>query len=173
MSRDTPRRARRTASPGERADRLKESIYLVFASLAVTLAITAHGHVTAGEALSTLAVTLIGTVLAVFTADLLSHVVLHERILTRQEFRQALRTSFGALPAVSLPFIFLGVSAATGWDVSSALLASTVALAASLVLVVWRATRRVRLPRWQRFILLCVEAALALVVVGLQVLAHS
>ncbi|MFT4136650.1 hypothetical protein [Microbacterium sp.] len=157
----------------EHADRLKESIYLIFAALAVCLALYGHEHVSAQEALVTLAVTLAGTVLAVFTADVIAHVVAHGRLMTRAELVHAMRTSFGALPAVTLPFVFLGVSALTRWRVESALVASAVALAAALFVLAWVAVRRARLRWWERLLLLGLETALALAVIALQLLAHS
>ncbi len=157
----------------QHADRLKESIYLSFAALAVTLALRSHGHINAGAAIATLAVTLLGTVLAVFTADIIAHLVAHERLMTRAELRHALRSTFGALGSVALPFVFLGIAAITGWDADSALLASAVALVVILVVVAQRAVRRINLRWWQRLIALGAESVLGLVVIGLQVLAHS
>ncbi|MFT4219471.1 MAG: hypothetical protein QM611_02980 [Microbacterium sp.] len=157
----------------ERADRLKESIYLIFAALAVTLALRGHGDVEAGDALVTLAVTLAGTVLAVFTADVIAHVVVHGELMSRGELVHAMRTSFGALPAVALPFVLLGVSALTRWDVNAALLASAVALAFALVALAWVAVRRVTLRWWERLVVLGIETALAMAVIALQLLAHA
>ncbi|WP_229670597.1 hypothetical protein [Microlunatus endophyticus] len=141
--------------------------------MAVTLATWTHGHISAEGALLTLAVTLVGTVLAVFTADAIAHIVSHGRLMTRAEFVHAVRASFGALPAVVLPFLFLGIAAVTDWDVGAALLASTIALVLALVFLAWSAVRRVDLPWWQRPILLGILALLALLVIALQVLAHS
>jgi hypothetical protein len=42
-----------------------------------------------------------------------------------------------------------------------------------LVLIGWAAVRKIPLKWWQRLIALAAEAALALGVVGLQLLAHS
>ena len=46
-------------------------------------------------------------------------------------------------------------------------------LVATLVLIGWIAVRRIQLKWWQRLIALGAEAALALGVIGLQLLAHS
>lgn len=156
----------------ERAERLKERIYLTFAALAVVLALSTH-HAEAAEALRTLAVTVLGTLLAVFTADLVSHIVIHERIMTSQELRHALGTSFGAIGAVALPVVFLVIAAMGGWSTEAALRASAVALVLSLVVFGYLAVRRIALSWWQRLIALGAEAVLGLAVVGLQVLAHG
>ena len=163
----------RNLSTREQADHLKERIYLIFAALAVTLTLSSHGEVTAREGIITLGVTLLGTVLAVFTADLIAHFLVHEQLPTRKEFVHTVRASFGALPAVALPFIFLTISAFTSWDADSALLVSAIALAGSLILLTQRAVRRLKLGWWQRTIILGIEAVLALAVIGLQVIAHG
>jgi len=166
-------RTRTAPDRHERADRLKERIYLTFAALAVVLALATHGQVEAGEALRTLAVTVFGTLLAVFTADLISHLVVHERFMTAAEFRHAVVTTFGALGAVALPFILLATSAWEWWSVESALRWAAVALVAALVGIGFLAVRRISLSWQVRLLVLGGEAVLALAVIGLQVLAHG
>lgn len=167
------RNHRRTLTISEQAERLKEGIYLIFAALAVTLALRVHGHIAAGEALLTLTVTMLGTVLAVFTADMIAHFLSHEKVPNRAEFAHALRVSFGALPAVVLPFILLGISALTHWPVKAALQVSAIGLVVVLVLLGYRAVRKLSVSRWKKLMVLAIEAALALGVIGLQVLAHQ
>lgn len=157
-----------------RAERLKERIYLTFAALAVVLALQTHEHaVGAIEAIVTLAVTTAGLVLAVFAADIVSHLVVHERFMSRTELRHAVLTSFGATGAVGVPFVLLGISALTGWDVTAALWASSAALTVSLLLVGVIAVRKLPLTPLQRLVAVGAEAALGLLVIGLQVLAHG
>jgi len=156
----------------ERADRLKERIYLTFAALAVVLALSTH-EVETGEALRTLIVTVLGTLLAVFTADVIAHIVVHERVMTLPELRHALSASFGAIGAVTLPVVFLAIAAAGGWSTEAALRASAVALLLSLVIIGWIAVRRIAIQWWQRVIVMGAEAVLGLAVIGLQVLAHG
>lgn len=158
---------------GERAERLKERIYLTFAALAVVLALGTHGYVEAADAMGTLAVTVFGTLLAVFTADVISHLVIHERFMTAVEFRHAVAATFGALGAVVLPFAFLASAAWGWWGIDDALRWSVVALVAALVAIGFLAVRRIRLPWWARLVVLAGEALLALAVIGLQVLAHG
>jgi len=161
------------AERSARAAHLKERIYLTFAALAVVITLSAHGHVTAGEAAITLLVTVMGTLLAVFTADLISHLVVHERLFTAPELRHALTTSFGALGTVALPFVFLGVAGLDLWNAHTALRAAAIALLVSLIAAGWIAVRRMRLTWFQRLVALGAEAALGLAVIGLQVLAHG
>ena len=161
------------AERAARAAHLKERIYLTFAALAVVITLSSHGHATAGQSATTLIVTVLGTLLAVFTADLVSHLVVHGCLFTRAELRHAVGSSFGALSTVVLPFIFLGVAALEVWSTEAALRASAIALLASLIVIGWVAVRRIPLTWFQRLIALGAEAALGLAVIGLQVLAHG
>ncbi|SDS60389.1 hypothetical protein [Jiangella sp. DSM 45060] len=92
--------------PGQRADILKERIYITFTALAVVLALRAHA-VSAGEAALSLAVVVLGTVLAVLVADVVSHIAVHESLPLRAELRHMARVSFGALGALVLPAVFI------------------------------------------------------------------
>ncbi|MBN9139266.1 MAG: hypothetical protein J0H23_00405 [Micrococcales bacterium] len=160
------------ASREERAAHLKERIYVAFAALAVVLGLQRH-HAEAGEAMLTLAVTILGLLLAVFTADVVAHIVVHERMMSPREFRVALRTSFGAVGSLAAPFVFLGLAALGVWSTDAALLASSIALVGALVVIGWAAVRRLRLNWWQRLVALGAEALLGIVVVSLQLLAHG
>ena len=146
---------------------------LRFAALAVVLALGAHGEAEPAAALITLTVTVFGTLLAVFTADIVSHLVVHERLFTVAELRHAIASSFGALGSVILPFVFLALAATEVWSLEAALRGSAIALIVALVVIGWIAARRVALTWWQRLIVLGAEAALGLAVIGLQLLAHS
>lgn len=167
-------RARRERVPvAERAERLKEEIYLIFTALAVVLVLDSHGHTTPGAAMRTLAFTTAGTLLAVFVADIISHIAVHGRIHSRDELRRALAVSVGAVGAVALPFVFLGIAVAGVWEAHTALTASKIALIAALVAVGWFAVRRVRMAWWKRLIVLGAEAVLGMAVIGLEILAHG
>lgn len=169
---DTPDHPQ-TASRQERADRLKERIYITFTALAVILALRSHGHVEPGTALFTLVITVLATLLAVFTADIVSHLVVHERTMSRPEFRHAVVTSFGTLGAITVPVVFLGLAALGVWQPEAALRASTIALIAALIVIGYAAVRRVPLSPLQRLLALGGEAALGVAVVSLQILAHG
>lgn len=157
----------------ERAAKLKERIYLTFATLAVVAATAAHGHLEAMDVFLTVLVSVIGTLLAVFTADVLSHVVIHESLMNREELKHAASTSFGALGAVILPLAFLFAATLGWWDVEAALLAAGAALLVALMLIGYVAVRRMRLAWWQRLLALGAEAALGLIVLILQIMAKG
>lgn len=157
----------------ERAERLKERVYVTFAALAVVLTLRSHGDVSAGVAATTLLITVGGTVLAVFLADVVAHLAVHAALPTVAELRHMVRVCTGALGVMVLPMVFIGIAATGTWRVDGALRASTIALVASLGVVGWLAVRRVTLPRWQKVVVLLAEVALGIAVVALELLAHG
>lgn len=166
-----------TAPPSEtrvaRAAALKERIYLSFTSLAVLLTMAAHSEQSAMYTATTLFITAVGTLLTIFVADVLSHLVAHERFMTRAELRHATVTSLNAIGAIVLPLLFLGLAALDVWATGTAITAGIVALLFTLVVICWIAIRRIPLTWWQRAIALTAEAVLSLIVVGLKLLSHT
>ena len=156
-----------------RADALKERIYVTFTALAVTVSLLAHGDGTALGALITLGVTVLGTLSAVFTADVVSHLLVHRRMLSRAEFGHAAAVTASALSAIVLPVAFLLAAQFGLWSADAALRAAAAALLLALVGFGWVAARRVRLPWWQRLVVLGAEAALGVLVIALQLVAHG
>jgi hypothetical protein len=159
-------------NPEDRAERLKERVYVTFAALAVVLTLRTH-EIGAGTAATTLLITVGGTLLAVLLADVVSHLAVHAALPTRAEARHMVGVCTGALGVLALPMVFLGVAVSGAWPVAGALRASTIALVASLGVVGWLAVRRVALPRWQKLAVLAAEVALGVAVVGLELLAHG
>jgi hypothetical protein len=155
-----------------RAEHLKERIYVTFTALAVVLALREH-HEAGGHVLAVFAITLAGTVLAVFIADAISHLVVHAALPPRAELRHVARVSFGAFGGLVVPTAFLVLGALGTWEPDRALRAATIALVATLAAVAWIAVRRVRLPWWQRVVVLTAELLLGFAVVALEVLAHG
>ncbi len=169
-----PSAASERDSPENRAAKLKERIYISFTALAVVLALRSHAeHLDPATATTTLAITVVGTLLAVFAADLLSHLAVHAVLPTRHELRHMIGVSVGALGAVALPFAFLGVAWVDWMEVSTALQAGAIALVVALVIIARVAVRRTRLPKWQRLLLLLGVAGLGFAVVALELLAHG
>lgn len=119
----------------------------------------------------TLLLTAVGTLLAIFVADVVSRLILHERILTKAELRHALRSSLGSLSALVLPFLFLLLAAVGVWPLGIALWAVAGALLFALVAFGFIAAYRTTLTALQRVLVLGGEAALGLVVIAIQVLA--
>ena len=156
----------------EEADRLKERVYVTFTALAVVLALGQH-EPEASRELGVLAITVLGTVLAVFTADVVSHIAVHAVLPHPDELRHMVRVSFGALGAVALPFVFLGLAVLEVWHVELALRVSSIALVVALVAIGYLAARRARLTLFQKAVVLFAEFLLGVAVIVLELLAHG
>ncbi|WP_375389847.1 hypothetical protein [uncultured Amnibacterium sp.] len=158
----------------QRADALKERIYITFTALAVVLALRSElaEHASVGGAASTLALTVVATLLAVLVADVVSHITAHEALPTRAELSAMLRVVVGSLAVLVLPSAFLGLAALHVWTLDGALRGAEIALIVALVAIGWIAVRRLRLPWFQRLVVLLAEAALGLAVIALELLAH-
>ena len=156
----------------ERAERLKERVYITFTALAVVLALQSHAE-SAGRAMATLLIVVLGTLLAVFVADVVSHLAVHAALPTGPELRHMVRVSFGSLGALGLPFVFLGLAITDTMALETALWASAAALVASLVVIGYLAVRRVRLTWPQRLVVLLAEFLLGCAVIALELLAHG
>lgn len=167
-----PRRVYPVRMIEERAARLKERVYITFTALAVVLALRTH-EVDAAEAVTTLAIGVIATLLAVFVADVVSHIAVHAALPTRSELGRMVRVVLGALAAIVLPLAFLLLAVAEAWEVEKALRASTIALVSALIAIGYAAVRRVRLPFWQKAVVLLAEFVLGAVVVAVEFLAHG
>lgn len=154
------------------AERLKERIYIAFATLAVLVAL--RGHLAdAGESIATIVVTVLGLVLAVFVADMLAHFVVHRQAASTAEVRQAIRSSFGAAGVAIVPVVLLAGAALGLWSTDTALLAGQLVVVGALVVVAYLAVRRVPMRPWQRVLALAAEGAIGLLVVTVQVAAHG
>lgn len=157
----------------QRAAALKERVYLAFTALAVILALRAHGDsITTSRALLTLTVAITGTALAVWLADLLSHITIHTALPDRFELRSMTATAFGALNVTALPIAPLLLAATGLWATTTALLVATLALVTTLTAIGYLAIRALPLAGSRRFFLLLAEVAAALVVIALELLAH-
>ncbi|MBT2534511.1 hypothetical protein J7E83_20745 [Arthrobacter sp. ISL-48] len=161
------------ASREQQADSIKEGIYLTFAALAVSLAVAVHGDVEAASALATLLVSAAGMVLAIFVADIVSHLVVHDLLMTRAGRRHSFRSAFGALATIVLPTALLAAAAMGWWPADTAVWAAVAALAATLLVITALAIKGTALPWWQRIALVGSLAALSLAVIGVQTIAHS
>lgn len=156
-----------------RAAQLKERVYITFTALAVVLALRSDvDRLTPGRAASTLAVAVVGTLLAVFLADVVAHITVHRALPDAHELRHMLIVVLGAAETLVLPVVLIGLAAVGVLTLDAALLSSVVVLVLTLVAVGWLAVRRLPLRPLQRGIVLLAEFALGLAVVGLELLAH-
>lgn len=157
----------------QRAEQLKERVYITFTALAVVLALRAEVHgETVGHAAGTLTVAVVGTLLAVFVADYISHITVHEALPTKAELLHLTVVVLGAAETLVLPLLIIGLAALHVLSLEVALTTCTVVLVVTLVAVSYLAVRRLKLPIVQRLLVLLAEFVLSLVVVGLELLAH-
>lgn len=167
----------RTITPEERedlAERLRERVYVTFATLAVTLTLMAHAHgLGAGTAAASLTITAVGTVAAAWLAELISQLAAHGGFPDRHHLAAMTRTSAGALVTLVFPLLALAIAGLGWWEVTTALRVGVGVLIATLVLIAWLGIRRTKLPWPARILALGVLAALAVGVVGLKLLAHG
>jgi len=154
-----------------RADRLKERVYVTFTALAVVLAL--RGHPEEGHPGRTLLITVLGTLLAAFVADVIAHIAVHQNLPDRRELRMMLGITGSALGGVAAPLVFVWLGSAGVWEIGRSLNAAMVALITALVAIGWIAVRRVRLAWWKKAIVLFAEFVLGFAVIAVELLAHG
>ena len=167
------RQMRPAATARQQTESVREGIYVAFTSLSVTIVLLSHSEVHASEAILVLVVTALGTVLAALTADLVSHLVVHDRFMDSRGLRHALRASVGALVTIGPPVLILAGSAAGWLPVLLGLWAAAAALVATLIAITALAIKGTAVPWWQRSLFLAGVAGLGVAVVCLQFMAHS
>lgn len=96
----------------QRSEALKERVYVTFTALAVTIAFERDaGHMTVADAALTLLLTVLGTLLAVFVADVIAHMVRDSSLPYRAELAHLMYVSFGSLGVIVAPMEIPGLSA--------------------------------------------------------------
>lgn len=159
--------------PEQRAEALKERVYVAFAALAVTVALERDaGYATAGRAALTLLLTVVGTVLAMFVASLIAHMIQHGTLPSAAEMLHLLRVNFGSVGVLAVPLAILGLSALDIVAVGSALRWIAAALIATLLVVTFLAVRRLSVDPWAKALVLAVMASLGVAVLGVELAAH-
>jgi len=156
-----------------RASALKERIYVTFTVLAVLIALRTHDeHPNAPTAIGTLVVAVAATVVAVYIADVLSHMIVHNRLPDAAEHRRIILSTLGA-STVALPPLACIAPAAFGlYDVAVGLSAGTAISVATVAAVGFLAVRKLALPRRQRLVILAAEVVLVILVIALELLSH-
>ncbi|AYG02322.1 hypothetical protein [Gryllotalpicola protaetiae] len=155
------------------AERLRERVYVGFTALAVLLALSSHAHeLSAGAAALTLFITVAGVLLAGLGADLIAYTVAHSAVPGRSELRQFLRVARGGLASVAVPLVLIGLAGLGVMRLPRALAISQVVLLVTFGVIALVALRRVRLPLWQRILLVAVLMAVGAFAVVLELVAH-
>ena len=146
---------------------------MTFTSLAVVLALASRAdELRPSSAALTLSITVVGTLLAVFVADLIAHILVHAQLPSRGELAHMIRVSSGSLGVLVLPLVFIGLAATGRWRLAGALRAGAIALTVTLVVIGYLAARRVRLPTRTGSSSCSRSSRLGVVVIALELLAH-
>ncbi|NQX28101.1 hypothetical protein HQQ81_12185 [Microbacteriaceae bacterium VKM Ac-2854] len=137
------------------------------------LALQSHADETSAlSAGLTLGIAVVGTLLAVFVADLISHLVVHQSLPNRGELRHMIAVGVGAGTVLIAPVLLLLAAGAGWWTTADALAGAIVALVLSLVLVGYLAIRRLSIPLLHKAAVLIAEVVLSLLVIALELVAH-
>lgn len=156
----------------EKADRLKERVYVTFTALAVLIALASEAE-EPGAAALVLVVTTAGILLAGLAADVISHITSHNSLPSPRELRHMLTVTLSAFGAIVLPLIFLGLAALDVMRLDAALRTGQIVLAISLGVFALAALRKVRLSLWRRLLLAGMLSAVGVAAIALEYLAHT
>jgi hypothetical protein len=151
---------------------LKERIYATFTGLAILAALAAVGHSTGWEAFVSIAVGVLGISGAGFLAEVVAHQVNHQSLPDRSELAVMGRIALGALGSASAPLLLLLAAGLGILDIELALRIGMAVYAVTLVLIFLIASHRSGLRPFQRLVSSALFLALALVVVGVLLIAH-
>ena len=182
-SNPSPVRAERRTGPArayvpgpdeqQRSEVLKERVYVTFTALAVIIAYERDAeHASVKGAALTLSLTVLGTLLAVFVADVIAHMVRHSALPSRPQLTHLLYVSLGSLAVLVVPLAILGLSATDVVDLPSALRAIAVALVVSLVVVTLFAVRRLRVAVGLKILVLASVTGLGLLALAIELAVH-
>jgi hypothetical protein len=161
-------------SASQRAASLKERVYIIFTSLAVVLALRSHAdETTPAAAAATLSIVVIGSLLGIFVADLLSHLTVHSKLPTGAELHHMIAVSVDGLGVLVTPLILLAAAGFGLLTTAAALGWAVVVLVVSLAVVGFLAIRRLEIPLHHKAAIMFAEVVLSLLVIGLELLAHN
>ena len=162
------------ADRNHRAAALKERVYVAFTVLAVIIALRTHGgHPSAIAALGTLAMAVVATIVAVYVADLVSSMVINERLPHRNEHRRILAGTLGAGVVALPPVACIALAVAGAYSASVGLLAAMLVILITLIGIGIVAVHNLHLRRPHKMIVLTAEAVLALGVIALELWSHT
>ena len=164
----------REPTPRQRAESLKERVYISFTSLAVVLALRSHAdETTPGAAAATLSIVVVGSLLGIFVADLLSHLTVHAKLPSGHELNHMIAVSTEALSVLVTPLLLLAAAGLGLWSTAVALQWAVVVLVVTLLVIGYLAIRRLELPVHLKAVIVLAEVVLSMVVIGLELLAHN
>ena len=157
----------------QRSEALKERIYVTFTALAVIIVLERDAeHATVSGAALALLLAVFGTLLAVFVADIIAHMVRESSLPSRTEIGHLAYVSFGSMTVLVVPMAILGLSALEVIELVPALRAISVTLAATLVVVALFAVHRLQVTLGSKILALAIVTALGLAVLATELAVH-
>ncbi|WP_372984757.1 hypothetical protein [Microbacterium sp.] len=166
-------RFRGQASPDERAETLREAIYVAFTLLAVLLIELTHPPLEPLILAGTVTVTVVALTCTMFAADVVSHLVSHDTAMNREQLRHATRAAFTPLLIAVVPVVALLLSGAGWWSAAMAVTLSVASIGIALGAVGWFAVRGLRSDWPRRFVLIVGLLGTVIAILGVQLLAHG
>src|SRR4051812_11808099 len=158
----------------QRAASLKERVYIIFTSLAVVLALRSHAdETTPAAAAATLSIVVIGSLLGILVADLLSHLTVHSKLPSGEELHHMITVGVDGLGVLVAPLLFLLAAGLGFMSTAVALAWAVVVLVVSLAVVGFLAIRRLEIPLHHKAAIMLAEVVLSLLVIGLELVAHN
>ncbi|MCJ1703781.1 MULTISPECIES: hypothetical protein [unclassified Rathayibacter] len=155
------------------SEALKERIYVTFTALVVTVSSARDvDHASVRSAAVTLAVTVFGTLLAVFVADLTASMMTRGVLPRGAEIRHMLSVSFGSLRVIIAPVLILCVSASGALALPEALRLTAIVLVATLIVITLLAVLRVKAALGTKLLVLTGVGALSAAVLIVELSLH-
>ena len=115
----------------------------------------------------------IGSLLGIFVADLLSHLTVHSKLPTGEELHHMITVSAGGLGVLVTPLLLLTAAGLGLWSTAVALGWAVAVLVVSLGIVGFLAIRRLEIPLRHKAAIMFAEVVLSLLVIGLELVAHN
>ncbi|MEE3852004.1 hypothetical protein VZC37_16800 [Gordonia sp. LSe1-13] len=153
---------------------LKERVYATFTGLAIVLTLyNGADHHSAAYAFEILSMGVLAVILAGFASDGIAHLSVHRHFPRGNEIRTLLRIAGHALETLVVP-IGLIVAAWIGiLELDTALLIAGFVYIGTLGLTGWLAVRNAEVTWWQKLAALITLVVIGLIVLSVQVFAHS
>ncbi|WP_124708995.1 hypothetical protein [Gordonia insulae] len=153
---------------------LKERVYATFTGLAIVLVMyRTYDHLTAAYAVEILVLGVVAVVLAGFASDGIAHLAVHQQFPHGKDLRMLFRVALSGLGTLVIPLILITLAGIDVLALDTALLIAGYVYIATLGLIGWLAVRNARITWWQKLAALVTLALIGLIVLAIQVLAHS
>lgn len=145
---------------------------MTFTAIAV-LIVLRHEHASVRDAAGTLIIAVLGTIAAGFLSELISHGLVYQRRLQREDWAQLASVAGAGLVVLVAPLTLLLLARVGVIALDLALRGSLLLLATSLAVFGFQAFKPLPVPPWRKLLGLAGLLAAAYGVVGIELLAHG